>query len=151
MTAEHNDLMTELGVALRLQLDRAEYRVRVNAGHARRSEANYFIPDVMVIPRAMEQKQRGTGELETYAGPLTLVVEIWSPSTGGYDAREKLPEYQRRGDLEIWFIHPYDRTLTAWRRESDGSYAESVHRGGVVSPMALPNVSIDLDALFTGI
>lgn len=61
---------------------------------------------------------------------------------------EKLPEYQRRGDLEIWRIHPSERTLTAWRREPDGSYAESLYRGGTVHPVALPGVSIDLEALF---
>jgi len=80
--------------------------------------------------------------------PLPLVVEVWSPSTGGYDARTKLPEYQRRGNAEIWFIHPYDRTLTAWQRQPDGSYRESLRRGGIVEPIALPGVRIDLDALF---
>ena len=61
---------------------------------------------------------------------------------------EKLPEYQRRGDLEIWRIHPYDRTLIAWRRRPDGSYAQTTFTGGVVHPVALPGVAIDLDALF---
>ena len=60
----------------------------------------------------------------------------------------KLREYQRRGDLEIWRIHPYEHTLTAWRRQPDGSYAESLHTSGTVSPNALPGVTIDLDALF---
>lgn len=62
--------------------------------------------------------------------------------------RERLPEYQRRGDLEIWFIHPYDRTLTSWHRQTDGSYRESLRRSGIVQPIALPGVSVDLDALF---
>jgi Uma2 family endonuclease len=87
-------------------------------------------------------------ELETYTESLPLVVEIWSPSTGQYDLQTKLHEYQRRGDLEIWRIHPYERTLTAWRRQPDGSYAESTHTNGTVKPVALPNVSIDLDGLF---
>ena len=65
-----------------------------------------------------------------------------------YDVERKLPEYRARGDLEIWRIHPYDRTLTAWRRQPDGSYVESVYRDGVVRPEWLPNVTIDLDALF---
>ena len=49
---------------------------------------------------------------------------------------------------EIWRIHPYERTLTAWRRLPDGSYDETVHHEGVVSPTALPGVEIDLAALF---
>jgi Uma2 family endonuclease len=103
----------------------------------------------MVIPSAMEQRQRGgPGHLEVYAEPLPLVVEVWSPSTGDYDVDGKLPEYQQRGDLEIWRIHPYERTLTRWVRRPDGSYSESVQRGGTVAPAALPGVTIDLDALF---
>jgi Uma2 family endonuclease len=75
-------------------------------------------------------------------------VEVWSPSTGQYDAREKLPEYQARGDAEIWYIHPYERTLTAWRRQPDGAYARTVLAGGIVEPVALPGVRINLDELF---
>ena len=86
--------------------------------------------------------------LEVYDQPLPLVVEVWSRSTGDYDVEEKLAVYQQRGDLEIWRIHPYERTLTAWRRQPDGSYDETIHREGVVSPTALPGVEIDLAALF---
>ena len=86
--------------------------------------------------------------VEVYPEPLPLVVEVWPPSTGRLDVNEKLPEYQRRGDLEIWLLHPYERTLTVWRRQADGSYAETVQRGGSVRPVALPGVVIDLDALF---
>jgi Uma2 family endonuclease len=148
MTAEHNDLALELGYLLRHQLPRGQFRVRINAGYVRRSEANYYIPDVTVVPTEAEREQRGTCKLEVYSVPLPLVVEIWSPSTGGYDAREKLPEYQARGDQEIWFLHPYERTLTVWRRRPDGHYTEIVYRGGTVQPTALPGVSIDLDTLF---
>ena len=89
------------------------------------------------------------GSVEIYTDPLPLVAEIWSQSTGNYDVTEKLAAYQRRGDLEIWRIHPYDRTLTAWRRQDDGAYTETLYRGGSVRPAFLPDVSIDLDTLFT--
>jgi Uma2 family endonuclease len=103
----------------------------------------------MVIPVALEQAQRGRpGTLETYDDPLPLVVEIWSPSTGDYDVDTKLPEYQARGDLEIWRIHPFERTLTTWVRQADGRYVETVYSGSVVRPRFLPNVEIDLGQLF---
>ena len=86
--------------------------------------------------------------LEVYDQPLPLVVEVWSRSTGDYDVEEKLAVYQQRGDLEIWRIHPYERTLTAWRRQPDGSFEQSVHHDGIISPAALPSVEIDLAALF---
>jgi len=148
MTVEHNDVLITLGVALSNQLDRRAYRVRINAGHVRRTSEHYYIPDVTVIPIELMMPLRGTRRLEFYDAPLPLVVEVWSPSTGDYDVDSKLPEYQRRGDLEIWRIHPYDHTLTAWRRQPDGSYLEHVQSGGAIQPIALPNVTIDLDSLF---
>ncbi len=86
--------------------------------------------------------------MQPYSASLPLVVEVWSPSTCDYDVDKKLPEYQRRGDLDVWRIHPYERTLIAWVRQADGSYAENHYRGGIVRPAALLGVAIDLDALF---
>ena len=79
--------------------------------------------------------------------PLPLVVEVWAPLTSDYDLEAKLADYQARGDLEIWRIHPYERTLTTWRREN-GSYTKEIIRDDFVQPVALPNVTIDLAALF---
>src|SRR5713101_1769996 len=72
----------------------------------------------------------------------------WSPSTGEYDVEGKLKEYQQRGDAEIWRIHPYERTITAWRRQADGRYTEALYRGGTVPVLSLPGVVIDLATLF---
>jgi Uma2 family endonuclease len=99
---------------------------------------------VLVLPAELFQAQ---ASFETYSAPLPLVIEVWSPSTGGFDVGTKLANYQRRGDLEIWRIHPRERTLTAWRRQPDGTYEVTVYRRGIVRPEFLPNVAIDLDAL----
>jgi Uma2 family endonuclease len=149
MTFEHNDVAFNLGLSLANQLDRREYRVRANAGRTRRPSRSYFIPDVFVIPRAAFEPKRGHPDrLEAYTEPLPLIVEVWSRSTGKYDVGTKLEEYQRRGDAEIWLIHPYERTLTAWRLRPDGSYDQTVITTGAIQPVALPGVTIDLDALF---
>ena len=149
MTAAHNWLEVKLGHMLMSQLDWSVFQVRVDAGRVSRPEATYFIPDVFVVPIAyvtplLEQQD----VLEVFEQPLPLVVEVWSRSTGDYDVEEKLTVYQQRGDLEIWRIHPYERTLTASRRQPDGSYEQSVYRDGIISPTALPGVEIDLAALF---
>jgi Uma2 family endonuclease len=86
--------------------------------------------------------------LEVYEDPMPLVAEVWSPSTGDYDVEVKLREYQLRQDREIWRIHPYEQTLTAWRRQPDGTYSEAVYTSGSVQPVALPNVTIPLADLF---
>ena len=44
-------------------------------------------------------------------------------------------------------IQPYERTLTTWRRQPDGTYAEELYRGGVVPVASLAGVTIDVDAL----
>jgi Uma2 family endonuclease len=148
MTAKHNDLGIELVATLHAQLDRQHFRVRQNSGHVRTSADRYYIPDVFVVPTAQFLPQEPLRTLETYEQPLPLVVEIWSPSTGDYDVDSKLPEYQRRGDREIWRIHPYDRTLTRWVCQPDGSYVESFHTDGQLEPVELLGVTINLDTLF---
>ena len=151
MSYRHNDAMVYLGAQLLRQLDPAEYRVRISGGHVRRTERNYFIPDVCVVPVALIGPGRDRPDvLEVYDQPLPLVVEIWSPSTGAYVVETKFAVYRQRGDTEIWRLHPFERTMTAWRRQPDGSYAESIQRGGRIAPVALPGVTVDLDQLFAG-
>jgi Uma2 family endonuclease len=149
MTWEHSDAYGYLGFQIQSQLSRNDYIVKWNAGHMRRSESRYYVPDLIVIPTEMADRLFSeAGTVEVYREPLPLVVEVWSPSTDRLDVREKLPEYEARGDREIWLLQPYDGTLTARVRQPDGSYRETVYRGGIVRPAALPGVSIDLDHLF---
>ena len=149
LSSNHNWLMVELAVQLRLQLDPRQYQVRANAGHLHRPTATYYIPDVVALPAGMVRPfWNQPGILEVYSDPLPLVIEIRSQSTGGYDVDDKLPDYQARGDREIWRMHPYERTLRIWRRQADGSYAMTEHRGGTIQLAGLPGVIIDLDPLF---
>jgi Uma2 family endonuclease len=151
MSVRHGRTMHRLLVQLYSQLDLDAYVLRTQHARLRISSMTYYIPDIVVIPIAIEQAlDTERNALDAYAEPLPLVVEAWSPSTGDYDINEKLSEYQRRGDLEVWRIHPYERTLTAWRRQPDGACAETIYRGGLVQPASLPGVTIDLTALFAG-
>jgi Uma2 family endonuclease len=148
MSMRHNRVAVYLGAALVNQLDTRDYIVSINGDRTRASSRSYYIPDVMVIPAAY-QNQPGVDPwgLGTYAEPLPLVVEVWSPSTGHYDLGKKLQGYRERGDDEIWYIHPRQRTLTVWRKQPDGSYTEETYHGGVVPVHSLPGVSIDFDGL----
>jgi Uma2 family endonuclease len=149
MTFAHTEATHLLAAQLYQQLDLGHFTIRVNHGHVNRSDETYYIPDLFVVPLGLDnQDWDRSNVLETYGQPLPLVVEVWSPSTGGYDVDAKIPEYQRRGDLEIWRLHPYERTLIARRRQPDGEYEMTEYRGGVVEPVALPGVRIDLDAIF---
>jgi Uma2 family endonuclease len=148
MTFGHGRVIYELTVRIANQLDPNAYAMRINHARLRVSSGTYYVPDLAVIPVALEQRNLATPRaLDAYSEPLPLVIEIWSPSTGDYDFDPKLPDYQQRGDLEIWYIHPYERTLTAWRRESHGTYRESLYRGGMVQAESIPGVGVDLDTL----
>ncbi len=151
MSMKHDDVAFHLGYLLQSQLDRSVYRVNVNGSKTRRSSRNYCIPDVVVIPAAFVLPFANDPQtFNAFAEPLPLVVEIWFPTTGDYDIAAKLPGYRERGDTEIWFIHPYERTLTAWRRQPDGSYTEDLIRGGSISAVSLPGVVISIDVLLDG-
>jgi Uma2 family endonuclease len=148
MSYDHNRVGYWLSVQIATQVDRRQFDVRFNAGYVRRPTESYFIPDVIVVPLELTESLRGSRGLEFYNAPLPFVVEVWSPSTGDYDIEIKLAEYKRRGDLEIWRVHPYERTVTAWRRQPDGNYAETLYTGGTIQLAALTGVNVDLDALF---
>jgi len=150
-TFEHNSAASAVVYYLCRQLDWKQFEVRGNTGRVSRAGEFAFIPDVFVLPRALKQPRSDTpGGLEAYEQPLPLVVEVWSPSTGDYDVDEKLPEYRRRGDLEVWRIHPYERTLIAWRRRADGSYTETAYgpETAEVPVESLPGVVIPFGELF---
>ena len=124
--------------------------MRVNQARLRRAEGTSYIPDVAVVPIAVvgaTQRARPT-RVEEYDVPLPLVIEVWSPSTGEYDVTDKLPEYQQRGDDEIWLVHPQEHWIKAWRRQLSGAYIETRYEAGVVVSASLPGVQIDLAKLF---
>lgn len=149
MTIGHEDAALELVFTLMSKLDRREYRVGHNGSRTKRAEHSYFVPDVVVFRVAdIAAAVANPRAVDAHAVPAVLVVEVWSPSTGDYDIAGKLPEYRDRGDLEIWLLNPFERTLTVWRRQPDGTYSEVMVHGGTITPAELPGVTIDLDALF---
>lgn len=149
VTTEHAGVINRLDHFLQRHLDIDEFEVRASYGRLRVPGGNYRIPGICVIPRTMVLRLRQhPGTFEVFDDPVPLVVEVWSPSTGSYDVHTKLVEYQLRRDREIWYIHPYEHTLRAWRLQPDGSYTETSYTGGTINPVALPGVSIEIDRLF---
>lgn len=145
---EHGQIPALLGHFLLSRLDPAHYRAVIEL-RVRPPTANVFVPDLMVVPADDGEPFRGRpGVLAIVSDPSPLVVEVWSDTTGDYDVDTKIPVCNQRGDLEIWRIHPFERTLTRWVRQPDGSNAETVRRGGTIALSVLPGVSIDLDRLF---
>jgi Uma2 family endonuclease len=148
-TYAQNSIAAELGFLIFSQLDWKAYCGRSNNGRLFLSPATYLVPDFFVFPRSLvTERLRQDDVLEVYAQPVPLVAETWSQLYGDAYVAAKRAVYKQRGDAEIWLIHPYDRTLTAWRRRPDGGYEETVFTQGIVHPIALPSVAIDLALLF---
>jgi Uma2 family endonuclease len=149
MTIPHNLAQVRLVRQLVPQIDFDRFDLRIDNVHLARPNSTFFIPDVCILDspgnRAIGETMAG---LETITVPCLLVAEIWSPTTGAFDLSQKIPEYIARGDREIWLLHPYDLTLTAWRQQPDGQYEKSTYQGGNVELMSIPGIVIDLAALF---
>lgn len=150
MSLSHNRTMARLAHQLSLQLDIDRFEVRTNTGRLRYADETYFILDVHIVPVAqMHALAAGESEsLEVIGSPMPFVAEVWSPSTGGYDVDKNIREYQRRGDAEIWRLHPYDRTLTMFRRQPDGTYLASIVSSGSIRLLAFREIVVDVDRLF---
>ena len=149
MTTEHNRTIDRLYRQMAAQLSDEVYGLRTNTARVRVASGDVYLPDLCVVPVELERRLTSRpGTFEVYEDALPLIVEVWSPSTGMYDRTTKLADYQRRGDAEIWLLHPYRKTLTAYRRQPDGTYTETQHQAGVIAPSALPGVTIDLARLF---
>lgn len=140
--------MNLAGVLWRTLL-REQFHLRVMGGRLQCGGHTCFVPDLFVVPVEFVRLRRGQpNTLEVYTEPLPLVVEVWSRSTGEYDVDSKLPEYRARGDLEIWRVHPYEKSVTAWRRQPDGTYEERLYTEGAIEPPSLPGLRIELAELF---
>lgn len=152
-TFGHDELLHRRWYQSADQLDRYLFHERINAGRLALGHRTYLVPDFFVFPAAYlteAVKRHGWESLEAYREPVLFIVEVWEPPNEAfwYDVNRKLPIYRQRGDAEIWRLHPYERTLHGWRRQPDGSYDAFVTNQGTVVLLALPGVTIDLDALF---
>ncbi len=75
-------------------------------------------PDVMVILNDESNKITPS----RIVGAPSLVVEVSSPATIGYDRREKQNAYARTGVREYWIVHPGEQTVEVLSLEG-GEYS----------------------------
>jgi Uma2 family endonuclease len=140
MTTKHADTGRNLVHMLAQQVNWREFSVDKEGPNLRVPNGNYRIPDVCVIPRELirQRKQTPSPRLEVFDEPMPLVVEVWSPSTGGHDSQKKVQEYQERGDRECWLIHPDQRPRSALRRQPAGPNAATLNTEGFVPVRPCP-------------
>jgi Uma2 family endonuclease len=146
----HQELVGELYHQIRLALAGKRWRpyiapfdVRLpKAGEADDEIDTVVQPDVLIVCDLNKLDVRGM------RGAPDWLAEILSPTTANHDQIVKLPVYERAGVLEVWLIHPTDRTLTIYRLES-GRYGRPIVQQlrGRTTMSAIPGVTIDWDRL----
>jgi Uma2 family endonuclease len=103
-------------------------------------------PDVLIVSDPKKIDGRGM------RGAPDWVAEVFSPGTGSYDQKVKLPAYERAGVREVWLVHPIKRTLQIYRLRS-GSYGRAtLHELKGKTPLTvIPDVTIDWEQLLANL
>jgi len=83
-------------------------------------------------------------------GAPDFIAEIISPYTASKDNITKAALYEKHGVKEYWIVHPLDHILIVRYLGEDGKYTPAAfYEGkGMLAVAILPDLTIDLDALF---
>jgi len=102
-------------------------------------------PDLMLLkPAADDYTSRHPRPEDVF-----LLIEV-ADTTLDYDRGEKLPAYGRAGIREVWLVNLPDKTLEIHREPHFAGYGSTrtLRAGERVSPLAFPDVFVELDELF---
>jgi Uma2 family endonuclease len=151
-TKKHDYLIRKLSKALERQLDDREYEV-LSQGTGlgiERAPLTYRIPDLMVFrSEALRRDTAETAGNDPYIWAVhELIVECLSPSNRKGPIAELLADYARIAAPEVWLIDPKLPQFTSYRYASGALAAVAGNTGRQVSPLLLPNVTLDLAELW---
>jgi Uma2 family endonuclease len=148
----HVDLIDELLSILLSQLDRRDYRVTSSGAGlgVERIPLTYRIPDLMVFRADANRRDRAeTAGSDPYIWTVPeLLVERLSPSNRKGSVQELLADYARIGVPEVWLLDPQPPQFTSYRFESGALKQWLATESGRVTPLFLPNVTVDLSDLW---
>ncbi len=109
-----------------------------------RSPLRYRIPDLAIISRvAWNTDLRTTADPYAHIVP-ELVVEVVSPANRKTDLKRLLQNYADFQILEVLFVFPESRLYQSYQGLTLIESAQS----GLVSPITMPEVSLDLNRLW---
>jgi Uma2 family endonuclease len=85
--------------------------------------------------------------------PSLVVVEVLSPTTGGFDLTVKLAEYQDLPSLDyILFVDTESPTVHLYRRDADGRWQDAVLKGlDAVVELEKLKISVPLRDIYEGL
>jgi Uma2 family endonuclease len=101
-------------------------------------------PDIVLLrPRADRYLQD-----DAHPEDVLLLVEV-ADTSQRYDRLVKLPLYGRAGVPEVWIVDLPGEVIEVYRRPTSSGYAEmeQIGRGGVVAPLAFPDIVLSVDTI----
>ncbi len=144
----HQDVVSELGAQLRLQLRGKPCKAFVAPIGVRLPKANeadefirtVFEPDVVVVCDPSKMDKSGI------RGAPDFIIEVLSPSTARFDQIEKRKAYELAGVREFWLVDIAGGVLTIYRQAGAVFAAPDIVRAeGVIAIAALVGLTLDLD------
>ncbi len=102
-------------------------------------------PDVFVVLKANFDKITKTHII----GAPDLVIEVSSPSTAGYDRREKQDAYANAGVAEYWVAHPTEREVEVLVLENGKYRSLGIFEGQAILPsQVLAELPVHVEQFF---
>ncbi|NJM07259.1 Uma2 family endonuclease [Candidatus Gracilibacteria bacterium] len=101
-------------------------------------------PDVLVILQA----NRDIIAPSRIIGVPDLIVEIASPSTAGYDRREKQDAYAAAGVREYWIVDPAAQTVELLLLAEGAYRSQGVFRGQAIIPSQVASLPVPVVQFF---
>jgi Uma2 family endonuclease len=100
-------------------------------------------PDICVICDPNKLDEQGC------LGSPDLIIEIVSENNVKRDVQEKYELYEENGVLEYWIVRPYENSLQQFYLEQEKYVLKKTYLSpDTISPIILPNLSIDLSEVF---
>jgi Uma2 family endonuclease len=100
-TPDHNDIASNLVVALKLALRSKPYRVFISDQRLWIGDRNlYTYPDIMVVEKPLQFKE---GRTDTLINPC-FIAEVLSKSTQDYDRGEKFVAYRTINNFQEYLL-----------------------------------------------
>jgi Uma2 family endonuclease len=148
----HAYLIARLLTVLTRQLDDSEYQILSHGAGLgiERVPLTYRLPDLMVFrTESLDRDRAETAGNDPYIWTVPdLIVECLSPSNRKGSILGLLADYARIAVPEVWLFDPKPHQFTSYGFESGVLKPRLATESGLMTPMLLPNVAVDLAALW---
>jgi Uma2 family endonuclease len=143
----HGLIVTNLILAIGMRLRGGACRAFVADMRLRIDETGlYAYPDIVVV---CGKAEFAPTRPESLLNP-SMVVEVLSPTTAGYDRGAKLEHYRRRPSIRaILLVDSVERRLTRYIRNADDTWTLADHLDGAV-PIGPLELELTMDEIFEG-